>query len=1340
MTKLTSETTSLYSVMASNNDGMSDTQNGFIHSHTIIFKVYKSATNTEYTFSANEVTHISGNQNFAVLGIATFNLNGSYSQDDVFSLTLTADPVTGGTLQNSANYISGKPVTINAVSNIGYVFQNWQDNGITISTEAMHQITMPEENYFYTANFTAAAHQVTVSPDNIQHGSTSGGGTYGVGALVSVVATAQQGYAFSYWTRNGQVASINAQYNFIMPNQAQLLVAYFEIDTPVLYNLTANVNPVGGGIVDGLGQYPAGQTVTVTATPAVGYSFVNWTRQGVSMSINPNYTFNMPASDVELVANFQSTAPDEYNLNLSVSPDNSGNVSGAGSFPAGQAVTVTATANTNYSFVNWTKNGQVVSSIPNYTFNMPTENISLVANFSQNIRTLTLSVSPANSGVVSGTGNYNAGDPVTVTATANTGYTFLNWTNGGNIVSESSVYTFNMPDSNINLTANFSANQSQVSLAVNPVNSGTVTGAGTYSYGASVTVTATANSNYIFENWTKDNQIVSSNSNYTFNMPAENINLIANFEELAPTLYTVTAVVNPEDSGTITGAGQYEAGQSVTLTVTPSENYNLLNWTKDDQIVSSNPSYTFDMPANNVSLQANLSLSEYSLMLEISPVGAGTVSGTGTYNPGEQIELSATANPGYQFLNWKQEDNILSTNQNFVYTMPAENVSLTAQFTAIEYNLNIIAEPVDGGIFTGQGTYTVNDPVSLNAVPNTGYQFDGWKINDQLISTNPQYTYTMPANNVNITAHFSLQSYSLTLITSPADSGQLSGSGQYTMGSEISISVEANPGFEFVNWKNGNTEISTTAEFVFIMPAENVNLTAFLSALNYDLSLSTIPENAGTTTGQGSYIAGAEINISVNPAPGYSFNSWIYGEMLISNQPDFVFIMPVGDTNLTANFDIINYDLDININPINGGTVTGIGSYPGGTSVPLSATPALGYQFVNWKNGDTILSTSENYSFSMLYSDVTLSANFETILYPLTISVNPTGGGIVSGAGSYTGGSQVQLTAVAAINHSFSNWSLNGEIISNSANYLYTMPYQEANLTANFSVDEFTLILDSNPQEGGIVTGAGTYAVGEVVNISAQPNEGYRFTQWKRQGVNISNSADYNFFMPAENQTIIAHFELIPPSLYALNLNVMPAEGGNVTGAGTYAEGEEITVIAVNHPDYRFINWTSNNQIVSENIEYTFNMPANNLILNANFALKQYVVNIQRNPANGGTVTGAGTYISGRNVVLQASPATNYQFINWTNTHGDIIETQETLSFVMPEEDVHYIANFSPQQYNVNAVINPQNGGTVTGTGSYSVGAEVSLTATPAENYHFISWTNVAGTVISNNNNFTFFM
>src|ERR1035438_10277385 len=104
----------------------------------------------------------------------------------------------------------------------------------------------------------------------------------------------------------------------------------------------------------------------------------NWTDNGTVKSTSPNYNFTL-ATNRNLVANF-TVNPVTYTVATQINPANAGSVTGGGTFVAGSSVTVTATANSGYTFTNWTQNGTMQSSSPNYNFILAT-NRNLVANF-----------------------------------------------------------------------------------------------------------------------------------------------------------------------------------------------------------------------------------------------------------------------------------------------------------------------------------------------------------------------------------------------------------------------------------------------------------------------------------------------------------------------------------------------------------------------------------------------------------------------------------------------------------------------------------------------------------------------------------------------------------------------------------------------------------------------------------------------------------------------------------------------------------------------------------------------------------------------------------------------
>src|SRR5690606_36027353 len=103
-------------------------------------------------------------------------------------------------------------------------------------------------------------------------------------------------------------------------------------------------------------------------------------------------------------------------------------------FEYGDFAYLIATANEGYTFINWTEDGNEISTNPNLTIEINGER-NLTANFSINTYTVSASVNPAEGGTIIGTGTYTYGENANLTAIPNAGYTFINWTENGNEIS-----------------------------------------------------------------------------------------------------------------------------------------------------------------------------------------------------------------------------------------------------------------------------------------------------------------------------------------------------------------------------------------------------------------------------------------------------------------------------------------------------------------------------------------------------------------------------------------------------------------------------------------------------------------------------------------------------------------------------------------------------------------------------------------------------------------------------------------------------------------------------------------------------------------------------------------
>lgn len=352
-----------------------------------------------------------------------------------YTIAVTANPSNAGSVTGGGTYNQGQSCTVTATANTGFTFTNWTENGDVVSTNANYTFTV-NSNRSLVANFTENTYTITVSANPSDGGTAAGGGTFTYGQSCTVTATANTGYTFTNWTENGNVVSSNASYTFNVEGNRSLVANF----TAITYTITVSANPSNSGTTSGGGTYNHGQSCTVIATSADGYTFMNWTENGTVVSTDANYTF-VVTSNRSLVANFEEQLPDTYNINVSPNPNIGGTVTGGGTYAGGQQCTVTANANTGYTFINWTENGEVVTTNASYTF-IVEGNRTLVANFTLNNYTISVTADPTDGGMVTGAGNYVHGTTCTLTATANENYEFINWTKDGVEVSTEVTFTF----------------------------------------------------------------------------------------------------------------------------------------------------------------------------------------------------------------------------------------------------------------------------------------------------------------------------------------------------------------------------------------------------------------------------------------------------------------------------------------------------------------------------------------------------------------------------------------------------------------------------------------------------------------------------------------------------------------------------------------------------------------------------------------------------------------------------------------------------------------------------------------------------------------------------------
>lgn len=289
-----------------------------------------------------------------------------------YSVNASAFPVSGGTVSGGGTFASGANVALIAAPGAGYVFTNWTEGAAVVSSSPTYSFTAQADRTL-VANFVSAGGNVIISTASTPSdgGSTLGDGAYAPGTLATVIAIPNPGYKFSKWLVNGVNMSTSRTNTFTVTTNL-VMVAKFK---PV-YSVSVSADPPSGGDVEvDSSKYEPGELAKLKAIPQPGWCFVNWTQNGLPVSTDPNFQFNVTANRT-LVGHFAYG----YRIDAGVYLDLGGSVTGGGVYQDGDPVTLEATANPGYVFLNWTENGTPVSSSASYTFTCTAGRV-LEANF-----------------------------------------------------------------------------------------------------------------------------------------------------------------------------------------------------------------------------------------------------------------------------------------------------------------------------------------------------------------------------------------------------------------------------------------------------------------------------------------------------------------------------------------------------------------------------------------------------------------------------------------------------------------------------------------------------------------------------------------------------------------------------------------------------------------------------------------------------------------------------------------------------------------------------------------------------------------------------------------------
>lgn len=580
-------------------------------------------------------------------------------------------------------------------------------------------------------------------------------------------------------------------------------------------------------------------------------------------------------------------------------------------------------------------------------------------------------------GVLTNTYYRDSVDTVTAAA-APTGYDFLGWYEGSNLISSSLQFSVTM-NANRTIEARYKIKTFVVNASSESTDYGTVSPSGqTIEYGAQATVTATPKAAYNFAGWYNGATRVSANASYTFGVTA-NVNLVAKF-----TIKTFTTTTANSTGGTASvNVGSVNYGGSATWTASPTTGYHFVRWSTGS---TANP-LTVNSITANTHITPVFEINTYTVSFNgnggTSPAAVSKTHGA-TIGTLPTSSRASTAEYNYVFLGWSTSSGgsvnvsastTITGNTTFYAVWRADRRSYTVTFNA------------NGGSGGGSQSIAYGSTVASYAAPTkTGYTFTGW-----WTAASGGTKVSFPATvygNITYYAQWSINTYTLYYnanggSVSPANKAIAYG-GAYGTLPTPTRSADAQYTYTFAGWftaASGGSQVSSNTT----IGAGNVTIYAHWTpnirsyTFTFNANGGNTPSSTSITKTYGSAVGTLPtVSRSSSVSQNFTFVGW------------FDTSAASGGTQLTTSTQITSnktwyarwsastrqYTISVGVNNSGMGTATGGGTYNYGATATLTATAKSGYRFVNWSDGNTSASRSVTVSGNASYT-----ANFEAIPY-----------------------------------------------------------------------------------------------------------------------------------------------------------------------------------------------------------------------------------------------------------------------------------------------------------------------------------------------------------------------
>jgi len=303
--------------------------------------------------------------------------------------------------------------------------------------------------------------------------------------------------------------------------------------------------------------------------------------------------------------------------------------------------------------------------------------------------------------------------------------------------------------------------------------------------------------------------------------------------------YTVSFTTDGGGLGSLTnpsGNQTYSAGQQISINAIADSGYSFSFWSAkpSNQVTfgNSNSASTTATINGNATITATFTQNSYAL--SAITVGSGSVSKSpnqASYLYGTIVNLTAAPAAGWSFSSWIGD---LTGSANPATVIVTKDMSVTATFTQITYQVTFSTSGSGTVSPSGVQTYAAGSMVSITASPSAGYSFASWTASPSSSVTfgnaNAASTNATISGNATITATFTQITYQVTFAVSGSGSTSPTGTQIYLPSQVLSIFASPSAGFSFSSWSATPSDAITFANSISASTTATVNANCTITA------------------------------------------------------------------------------------------------------------------------------------------------------------------------------------------------------------------------------------------------------------------------------------------------------------------------------------------------------------------------------------------------------------------------------------------------------------------------------------------------------------------------------